>query len=71
MPRKATFALATLLAALFALPAVAHADNCGYTGSGNWSASGGWTCGHVPGGADDVTIASACPSASSASAAIG
>ncbi|HEX6020343.1 MAG TPA: hypothetical protein VFZ00_00010 [Solirubrobacter sp.] len=58
MPRKATFALATLLAALFALPAVAHADNCGYTGSGNWSASGGWTCGHVPGGADDVTIAS-------------
>ncbi len=58
MPRKAIFALAALLAALLALPAAASADACGYNGSGNWSAPGSWSCGHVPTGADDVTLGS-------------
>ncbi len=56
MPRKAIFALAALLAALLALPAAASADACGYNGSGNWSAPAGWSCAHVPTGADDVTL---------------
>ena len=29
---------------------------CNSTGSGNWSNSGIWSCGHVPTSADDVTI---------------
>ena len=58
MPRKAIFALAALLSALLALPAAASADSCGYQGSGNWSAPAGWSCAHVPTGADDVTLGS-------------
>ncbi len=58
MPRKAIFALATLLSALLALPAAAKADACGYQGSGNWSAAASWSCSHVPTGADDVTLGS-------------
>ena len=58
VPRKASFALAALLAALLALPAAASADICLYQGSGNWSAPATWSCGHVPNGADDVTVGS-------------
>ena len=58
VPWKASFALAALLAALLALPAAASADICLYQGSGNWSAPATWSCGHVPNGADDVTVGS-------------
>src|SRR5438045_963439 len=39
-------------------PTVAHAASCSYGGAdlGTWDLAGNWTCGHIPNGADDVTL---------------
>src|SRR5262245_21424597 len=45
--------------ALFAHAAGAQAAACNYTGpiAGSWQTAGNWSCGAVPGSADDVTLA--------------
>jgi hypothetical protein len=52
-----TAALA-VVAALLGGTASAQAASCNYTGStgGSWQTAGNWSCGSVPGSADDVTL---------------
>jgi hypothetical protein len=43
-------------AALLLISIYAKAGSCSANGTGNWETPGDWTCGHVPGAGDDVTI---------------
>jgi hypothetical protein len=42
--------------ALFLISMYAKAGSCSANGTGNWETPGNWSCGHVPGAGDDVTI---------------
>jgi len=51
-------AIMIVMLALAVLPVMpAYAATCTSTGSGNWSAVGTWSCGHVPNASDDAMIA--------------
>ena len=43
-------------AALLLISIYAKAASCSANGTGDWETPGTWTCGHVPGTGDDVTI---------------
>src|SRR3974377_252896 len=43
-------------AALLLISIYAKAGSCSANGTGNWETPGTWSCGHVPGAGDDVTI---------------
>jgi len=42
--------------ALVMISISAKAGSCNVNGTGNWETPGNWTCGHVPGAGDNVTI---------------
>lgn len=42
--------------ALLLISIYAKAGSCSANGTGNWETPGNWSCGHVPGAGDDVTI---------------
>jgi hypothetical protein len=42
--------------ALILISIYAKAGNCSANGTGNWETPGNWSCGHIPGAGDDVTI---------------
>jgi len=50
-PVKKIICVALLLISMYA-----KAGSCSANGTGNWETPGTWSCGHVPGAGDDVTI---------------
>ena len=50
-PVKKIISVALLLISMYA-----KAGSCSANGTGNWETPGNWSCGHVPGAGDNVTI---------------
>src|SRR6516164_9076093 len=52
-PMKKIICVALMLISIYV-----KAGSCSANGTGNWETPGNWSCGHVPGAGDDVTIGS-------------
>src|SRR6516162_562189 len=50
-PMKKIICVALMLISIYV-----KAGSCSANGTGNWETPGNWSCGHVPGTGDDVTI---------------
>ena len=54
--KKPTLVKKITCIALLLISIYAKAGSCSVNGTGNWETPGNWSCGHVPGAGDNVTI---------------